>query len=98
MAIKRLSVKSCCGRQNFFFQTEKPIRIFQLPVLEKAGYVAPKNFQVAGIFYVRGNDIIATSSFGTTRINVYCTGDDCENKLNQFEKILEKAVNTPRQT
>jgi hypothetical protein len=96
MAIKRRVVKSCCGRKNFFFETEKPIRKFQLPILERAGYISPKNFYIAGIFYIRGHDIVATSSYGTCRISVHCYGKNCEDKLNEFEKILEEAVNTPR--
>ncbi|HDY68555.1 hypothetical protein LCGC14_0880690 [marine sediment metagenome] len=96
MAINRRLVRSCCGRKNFFFETEKPIRKFQLPILERAGYTAPKNFYVAGIFYVRGHDVIATSSYGTTRISVHCHGADCENKLNEFEKVLEEAINTDK--
>ena len=96
MVIKRRVIKSCCGRQNFFFETEKPIRKFQLPILERAGYSAPKNFYVAGIFYVRGHDVVATSAYGTTRISVHCHGKNCEEQLDAFEKIIEEAVNSPR--
>lgn len=96
MAVKRHIIKSCCGRINFYFETEKPIRKFQLPVLERAGYKSPKNFAVAGIFYVKGNNVIATSTFGTTRISVNCYGRDCEEKLAEFEKVLEQAVNTEK--
>jgi hypothetical protein len=94
MTVKRHVIKSCCGRKNFFFETDKPIRKFQLPILEAAGYLSPKNFVIAGIFYVRGNDVVATSAYGTTRINVHCYGRDCESKLNDFERVLDQAVNT----
>lgn len=98
MTVVRRVIKSCCGRKNFFFDLDKPIRKFQLSVLESAGYISPKNFVLANIFYVRGHDIVATSSYGTTRINVHCYGKNCEEKLNDFEKAIEQAVNTIRLT
>ncbi len=96
MAVRRHMIKSCCGRKNFYFETDKPIRKFQLPILEAEGYMSPKNFVVAGIFYVRGNDIVATAAYGTTRISVHCHGRNCEQRLDAFERILEKAVNTAK--
>jgi hypothetical protein len=94
--IKRRVVKSCCGHRSLIFEAEKPIRNFQLFVLEGAGYSVPANFKKAGIFYVSKGRLIATSSFGTNLIRVKCGGDNCDQELDEFEKILEQAVNTKK--
>lgn len=96
MAVKRHIVKSCCGRKTFIFETDKPIRKFQIPLFKDSGFEAPVNFLKIGVFYIRGNNIIATSSYGTRKISVHCYGDDCEEKLKDFEKLLDSAVNTNR--
>jgi hypothetical protein len=89
---KRYVVKSCCGKQSYIFQIDKPIKKNHLPTFEGAGYTAPLNFKNHGIFYIRGFGIIATCSFGTNRVNVRCSGADCPSKLDEFEKLLHKAV------
>ena len=58
----------------------------------KEGYIAPPNFITAGIFYIRGNGIVATSPFGARKINVKCSGNNCGIIFNKFEKILEQAL------
>lgn len=94
MTVKRHKVKSCCRTHSFTFETNKPIKKNHISIFQNAGYVAPPNFITAGIFYVRGNGIIAQSSFGSTKINVRCSGSNCATILNQFENILDKAVNS----
>ena len=94
MAIKRHVVNSCCGKKAFIFEADKPIRKFQLHVFTDAGFVAPSNFQGIGVFYVRNKNIVATTSFGSRRINVKCFGIDCEKRLDEFEELLDMATNT----
>lgn len=90
----RHTIKSCCGRKTFIFETSKPIRKFQLPLFKQEGFSAPENFKVAGIFYVSDGNVIATAPFGSNRISVYCHGDECEQKLDVFEELLDRVVST----
>lgn len=94
MPIKRHVVKSCCGKSAFIFEADKPIRKFQLHVFTDADFTAPSNFQSIGVFYVRRNNVVATTSFGSRKINVKCFGDDCDKRLNELEELLDIAVNT----
>ena len=94
MAIKRRVIQACCGRKSFIFEIEKPIRKFQISILEGAGYSAPDNFKKAGIFYVRKGNLVATASYGTRMVKIRCHGNTCAEQLDQFENILEQAINT----
>jgi len=92
--IKKYIVKACCGKQSYIFQTDKSIKKCHLVFFENKGYVAPDNFKNHGLFYVRGNGISASCSFGTNRITVRCSGSDCPQKMEEFGKLLEKAVSS----
>lgn len=75
---------------------DKPIRKFQVSVLEDLGYQAPQNFKEIGIFYVRKGQLIATASYGTRMIKVRCHGGNCQDQINEFEKSIEQAINTAK--
>lgn len=92
--IKRHRVKACCGKSNLILEAPKAIRKYQVAYFEGAGYTAPQSHKDIGIFYVRGNGIVATAPYGARRITVYCAGRDCDAKLDAFEKILEAAVSS----
>jgi len=94
MSIVRHPVKSCCRSKSFIFETSRPILKPQLRIFTDAGYVAPPSFSNAGVFYVRGKGLVATSSFGATRINVRCSGNNCSHQLDEFQKVLEKAISS----
>jgi len=94
MTITRHVVKSCCGKKAFIFEADKPIRKFQLYVLTGAGFTAPPNFQQIGVFYIRNRNVVATTSYGSKKFNVKCFGDDCDEKLDALEELLDIAINT----
>jgi len=90
--IKRHQVKSCCGRSNLILEAPKAVRKHQVFVFESAGYSAPQSHKDIGVFFVRGNGIVATAPYGSRRITIYCGGKDCDKKIALFEKILEAAI------
>lgn len=92
--ITRNVVESCCGKVSYIFHASKQIKKKHVQIFEAAGFSAALNLQQQGIFYIRAKNMIATSPFGTNRISVRCWGDDCERILDDFEELLEKAVNT----
>jgi hypothetical protein len=92
--VKRHKVKSCCGSSTYIFEIDKPIKKYQLQVFKDAGCSSPKNFVSVGVFYVRFGGLIATTSFGSKRVSIRCTGNDCDQLMNRFEKILDEAVNS----
>ena len=91
---KHHRVKSCCGRSNLILEATKAIRKHQVSVFEAAGYIAPQSHKDIGIFYIRGNGIVATAPYGGRRITVYCSDRDCDARIADFEKILEIAVSS----
>jgi hypothetical protein len=92
--IKRHKAKSCCGKVNHIFETDKPIKKSHVEMFKNAGFAVPDNYLRAGIFWIRGNNIVATATYGATRINVQCHGGGCDSKLNSFAELLEKAVHS----
>lgn len=93
--IKRHRVKSCCGKSNIIIEIPVAIRKNHTVVFEGAGYMAPQSHKDIGVFYIRGNGIVATAVYGARKITIYCNGrgvGDCERKIASFEKVLESAI------
>lgn len=92
--ITRHNVKSCCGSSGFIFETDKPIRKSQIQSFKDNGYLVPENFLNAGLFYVQKEFLIATASFGANKISVRCNGERCSELMDDFQILLDKAINT----
>lgn len=96
MPIKRTISKGCCGNSNstIIFYLDKPITKNALPIFEAANYIVPPHYASSGIFYTRSPEgLVATTSFGTTKITVKCGSFERDRKLDDFEKLLEQALN-----
>lgn len=91
--ITRHVIKSCCGSRVISFETDKPIRKFQLQPFRDQGYLIPEHFTNAGQFYVQKGWLIATATFGATRISVRCNGENCPELMDAFSSTLEEAIN-----
>ena len=94
MTVTQKKVKSCCGSTTFIFEADKPIKKSHLPIFENAGYSCPRNFQLTGVFYVALGSFIATTSYGSTRVNCRCYGASCQKLLDDFAIILENAISS----
>jgi hypothetical protein len=90
--IKKHTFKACCGSKVLVFETLKPIKKNMSASFKEAGYILFPNFEKAGIFYVQSANLIATCAYNTNKINVRCSGKDCEQKIVEFERLLEKIV------
>lgn len=105
MAIKRTISKSCCGGSNgtVMFYLDKTLTKNVLIAFENANlnipdgeerWIIPPHYEKSGIFYVRKNGLVATTSFGTTRITIKVGAHERDKKLDEFEKILELGLNS----
>lgn len=90
----RTITKSCCNSVQYLYETNKPITKAHVSFFIAAGFLAPSHYLESGIFYVQKNKLIATSSFGATKITVRCSSQDCPEKLDEFEKLLDTVVNS----
>ena len=90
----RTITKSCCNSVQYLYETNKPITKAHVSSFIAAGFLAPSHYLESGIFYVQKGKLIATSSFGVTKITVRCSGQDCSERLDEFEKLLDTAVNS----
>lgn len=94
--IKRRVVQACCGRKSFIFELDKPIKKFQTFVLKEAGFLIPAHYYQAGVFYAQKGPLVSTGSFGTRILKVRCTGSGCPARLDEFEQVIQKAINTEK--
>lgn len=88
--IVRHAVKSCCGSKAFIFETETAVNKNHLEKFKSLGYIAAEQYTKAGMFCVTFQGLVATASFGATRINIRCSSANCENLLNSFENTLDE--------
>lgn len=88
MEITKYQVKSCCGRTVVIFKTNKTIEKNFLEQLKELGFKEQSNFTKSGILYASNNMFVITSTFGTTKLQIQCKKEKCENELNDLEKYL----------
>lgn len=87
-------IKSCCGgTKSFIFQTQKAVRKQHIETFEKSGYVTLPHYVKSGLFYIQKKGLIATASFGSTKIQVRCSTANAAELLAEFEKILDELTN-----
>jgi len=85
--ITKQIVKSCCGSKSLIFTTEKPVKKIFLDRFQQEGYLA--HFSKVGLFYVQRRGLIATGSYGSTRIQVRCSPAN-EILIGEFEKLIDE--------
>lgn len=89
MIVKHV-VKSCCGGKSFVFQTQKPVTKEILDKFLNQNYTTSNIYTNNGIFRVEKQGLIATASFGTTKVNVNCTSKGCDSLLSEFQNLLDE--------
>ena len=90
MKVDRFTVKSCCGGKSIIFKTDLPISKDLIVWFTKLGFKESPNFSKVGILYVDNLDFIVTGSFGSNKLQVKCRRKDCDQKLNDFEGLLQQ--------
>jgi hypothetical protein len=94
VTIRRNIVKSCCGGNNSItIYMDRPICKHQVYVFKDAGFTVPEHYLNSGMFYVRKDTLVASASFGMTKVNVRCGAFRREEQLTEFENLLETAIN-----
>lgn len=89
MKIERFTVQACCGRTSLIFKTDQPLTKAVLASLVKLGFVEAEHFTIAGILYADNSDFIVTGPLGSDKLQVKCKHRECEQKLNDFEVLLQ---------
>jgi hypothetical protein len=90
MQIERFTVQACCGKTSLIFKTDRPIFASDIQALVNFGFTEAKHFTKAGILYVDNSDLIITGPIGSDRLQVKCKIADCDQKLNDFEVLLQQ--------
>lgn len=88
--IKRHKTKSCCGSQAYIFETQMPVMRQHLDAFKKEGFAVPAHFEKSGVFYVELKGLVATTSFGGTKVQVRCHSANCPHLMNTFANILDR--------
>lgn len=91
MTIKRHLIKSCCGSRAYIFEAETAINRSHLVEFTKKGYRTSPHYEKTGIFYVElHRSLIATASFGATKVSVRCTSPNCSQLMDSFANTLDQ--------
>lgn len=90
MQVERFTVQACCGKTSLIFKTNRPIFASDIQALVNLGFTEAKQLTKAGILYVDNPDLIVTGPIGSDRLQVKCKIADCEQKLNDFEVLLQQ--------
>lgn len=97
MVIKRHLVKSCCGSRSYIFEAESAINKSHLAEFQKQGYRVPPNYEKNGMFYVElHRSLIATASFGATKVSVRCNASNCSQLMDSFANTLDQLTRKKR--
>ena len=88
MKMERYSLQSCCGGTSLIFKIGQPITKELLSIFINMGFKEAAHFTKAGILYATNKDFILTGPFGSDKLQVKCKKADCDQKLNEFERLL----------
>lgn len=72
------------------FKIDTPISNNFLSLFLVNGFKELQHFTKAGIFYVENSDLIVHGPFGTDKLQIKCKKQDCQEKLNNLESLLQK--------
>ena len=90
MVIKRHMVKSCCGNRSYIFESETPVTKAHLEDFKKQGYSVPPHYEKTGLFHIElHRTLVATASFGATKVSVRCTAANCSQLMDSFANSLD---------
>lgn len=89
MKIERYTIQACCGKKSIIFKTDQPLTKIVLDKLVTLGFTEATHFTKAGILYADNLDFIVTGPLGSDRLQVKCKKADCDQKLNDFEVLLQ---------
>lgn len=90
MQVERFTVQACCGKSSLIFKTDRPIMASDIAKLVSQGFTEATHFTKAGILYVDNSDLIITGPIGSDRLQVKCKIADCDQKVNDFEVLLQQ--------
>lgn len=90
MQVERFTVQACCGKTSLIFKTDRPIMASDIAKLVSQGFTEATHFTKAGILYVDNSDLIITGPIGSDRLQVKCKIADCDQKVNDFEVLLQQ--------
>lgn len=90
MQVERHTVQACCKRVTTILKTDRPIMPSDIQALVNLGFTEAEHFTKAGILYVDNLDLIITGPIGSDRLQVKCKIQDCTQKVNDFEVLLQQ--------
>ena len=90
MKIERHSIQACCGKTAIIFKTDQPLTKNHITFFINNGFIEQAHFTKAGILYVDNLDFILTGPIGSNRLTVKCKHNDCVEKLNNLEALLQQ--------
>ena len=53
-----------------------------------SGYFIHNKYATSGLFYAKKDGLIATSTFGSTKLSIRCSGSNCTQTIIDFETLL----------
>ena len=96
LIVKHAIKTRCGGGRSFIFQTQTPVRKNHIEAFEKAGFVTLPHYVKSGLFYIQRGGLVATASFGSTKIQVRCSNSSAD-IIAKFEQILDELTGVPSQ-
>ena len=90
--LKKLQTKSSCKCQKSqtMFELDKPIEKEHLQLFQNTQFTQAPNYTRLGLVYLESGGLIAHGSIGSSRIQVKCKNNKCDNDIIQLEDILKR--------
>lgn len=87
--VTRYKVKECCGKSSASIKLDKPISMETIKFLSAYNFKELEHFTKNGILYLESKDIAISGSIGANIIGIKCKSSNCDESLDELEKILE---------
>jgi hypothetical protein len=95
MPIKRIISQSrCkCSKPEIYLQTDYPLEIQHLQLLNEKGYKEIPRYTNLGILFVSNDDLIVRGAFGSNRLKIIYKKANSSESLDKLEAVLEELTN-----
>lgn len=93
--MKSSKVQSCCGSESYIYTIDHPILKKHTELFKNKGFSILEHYEKVGILQAVKQGLIITASYGHKKINVRCSGKNCNSLLNIFNSILDNIENEP---
>lgn len=88
MPLTKKKLESCCGSEAYTYILKTPILKKHVKLFEDEGFRILSHFFKSGMLQATKKGLIVTAMFGSSNLNVRCSGKNCTALWDDFDRVV----------